>query len=391
MQPRKIPLARRNLLHNRRRLLVAVLGIGFAVVLLFMQIGFMNALFDSTVRVIELLNADLILANRAQQALPGKQTFSRTRIYQARGCPGVEGVYPLYIETFYALWKPSGKKGYPIRTLAFELGDPVFLIPEVQRHHELLQAPYTALIDTATKPKFGIPNTVEEVRRHRGAELVDRSIRLVGTFRMGTDFANDGNLIMDTRNFARYFPFRAPGADPLSIVDLGVVRLEPGTDANDVKRRLDEMLPDDVALYTKQEFIRNEKSFWAKSTPIGYIFGTGTVMGFLVGVIVCYQVVYSGISDHVSEFATLKAMGYRNRYFVNLVFATAFYLSVLSFIPGLLISVVLYRALAAHTGLLLILTFWRAALVFFLTLVMCSISGCLAVRKVLAADPADLY
>jgi len=391
MRPRRIPLARRNLLHNRRRLLVAVLGIGFAVVLMFMQTGFRNALFDSTVRVIEVLNADLVLVNRAQQALPSKQTFSYRRIHQARGCPGVEGVYPLYSETPFALWKPVGDKGYPIRTLGSELGDPVFLIPEVQQHQDELSAPGTALIDTKTKPKYGIPSTAEAVRRHRGAELADRSIQLVGTFQMGTDFANDGNLIMSAGNFAHYFPFRAGSADPLSIVDLGVVRLEPDADVNDVKRRLDAMLPDDVVSYTKEEFIQNEKAFWARSTPIGYIFGTGTVMGFVVGVIICYQVIYSSISDYLSEFATLKAMGYGNRYFVDLVFATAFYLSVLSFIPGLLISLALYKILAASTGLLLILSFWRAALVFLLTLTMCSVSGCLAVRRVLAADPAELF
>jgi putative ABC transport system permease protein len=391
MRPPKTPLARRNLLHNWRRLLAAVLGIGFAVVLMFMQTGFMNALFDSTVRVIEVLDADLILVNRAQQSLSAKQVFDHRRIQQARGCPGVEGVYPLYIEAFYAIWKPVRQKGYPIRTLAFELGDPVFLIPEVDQYHDLLRAPCTALIDSRSKPKFGIPSTLEEVRRHRGAELADRSIRLVGTFRMGTDFANDGNLIMSAGNFAHYLPFRAQGADPLSVVDLGLVRLESGADVDAVKHRLEEILPGDVVPYTKQELIRKEKSFWARSTPIGYIFGTGTVMGFVVGVIICYQVVYSSISDQVAEFATLRAMGYRDRYFVGLVFTTALYLSVLSFIPGLLISLVLYRILAAYTGLLLLLSFWRVAFVFILTLAMCSISGCLAVRKVLAADPADLY
>lgn len=391
MRSRRTPLARKNLLHSRRRLAVAVLGIGFAVVLMFMQTGFRNALFDSTVRIIEVLNADLILVNRAQVALPSKQTFSYARIYEARGCPGVQGVYPLYVETPFALWRPVGEKDHPIRTLAFELGDPVFLIPEVQQGGALLRAPGTALVDTKSKPKYGVPRGLEAVRRHRGAELANRAIRLVGTFELGTDFANDGNLIMSAANFAQYFPFRAGSADPLSVVDLGVVRLKPEAELNRVRQRLRETLPDDVAVYTKQEFIRHERNFWAKSTPIGYIFGTGTVMGFVVGVIICYQVIYSSVSDYVSEFATLKAMGYPNRYFVRVVFATAFYLSLLSFIPGLLISLALYKILAEYTGLLLILSCWRAAVVFALTLAMCCASGCLAVRKVLAADPAELF
>lgn len=389
MRPQKTPLALKNLLHNRRRLLVAVLGIGFAVVLMFMQTGFRNALYDSTVQIVDFLNADIILVNRAQYALPASQTFSRRRISQARGCPGVEGVYPVYIECFYAIWKPVGKKGYPIRALAFQLGDPVFRIPEAEQ--DRLRSPRTALFDTKSRRKYGGPRWAEDPRRHVDAELAGRSIKLVGTFQMGTDFANDGNLIMSAKNFAEYFPFRAQGDDPLSVVDLGVVRLKQGADVDQVKRRLEKILPDDVAVHTKEGFRRAEQRFWAKSTPIGYIFGTGTVMGFVVGVIICYQVIYSGISDYLSEFATLKAMGYRSRYFVGVVFATAFYLSVLSFIPGSLISWGAYKMLGWYTGLPLILTFWRGALVFLLTLGMCSLSGCLAVRKVLAADPADLF
>ena len=391
MSGRKTPLALRNLLHNRRRLAVAIGGLGFAVLLMFTQTGFKNALFDSTVKVIDELDADILLVNRGQYALPAKQTFSRRRIYQARSCPGVADVYPLYIETFYAVFKPLGHQGHPIRVMGYELGDPVFLIPEVTDQDEALSRPGTALVDRKSKAKYRIPDRLEESPSETDAELTDRSIRLVGTFEMGTDFANDGNLIMSDANFAEFFPFRVPMGDPLSVVDLGLVKVEPGADVQAVKRRLSEALPDDVAVFAKQELVDAEIRFWSKSTPVGYIFATGTVMAFIVGVIICYQVIYSGIADLMSEYATLKAMGYRNRYFMSLVLQTALYLSVLSYIPGLLLSLLMYRWLADYTGLLMVLTFPRAALVYVLTLGMCVFSGCLAMRKLLAADPADLF
>lgn len=387
----KTPLALKNLVHSPRRLLVAVAGIAFAVVLIFSQIGFQNALFDSTVKIIADLDADLVLASRALYALPAAQRFSSRRIYQARACPGVADVYPVYLETFYGVWRPAEGKSHPIRTIAFDPDDPVFLIPGVQRHTEALRQPKTAIIDAKSKAKYRIPDTLAEVRNVQGTELSDRSIKLVGTFRMGTDFANDGNLIMSASNFAAYFPHRAGRDDPLSLVDLGVVKLDREADAHEVIERLRRTLPDDVAVDTKAEFIRKEMEFWANSAPIGYIFQTGTVMAFIVGVVICYQVIYSGIADTMSELATLKAMGYPDRYFVRFVLETSFYLSVLSYVPGLAISIGLYAALAEYTGLLMIMNVPRAALVFALTLAMCFTSGCFAVRKVLAADAADLF
>ncbi|MGD0899242.1 MAG: ABC transporter permease DevC [Thermoguttaceae bacterium] len=397
---RPTPLARSNLTHNLRRLAVAVAGIGFAVVLMFMQLGFRSALFDSTVKVVADLDADLLLVNKAQYALPARQSFDYKRIAQARGCGGVAAVYPLYTETMGTDWQPApdptkrvaDAKPYPIRVLAFNLDDPVFLTPEIRAQTEALREPGTALIDSRSKKQYGIPKTIEMVRRMQGEELASQSIRLVGTFPMGTDFANDGNLIMSTANLVKFFPYRAMGSDPLGSVDLGIVRVAPGADLQEVRRGLQSRFQDtELAVYTKQDFIRKEIGFWDRSTPIGYIFGIGTIMGFIVGVIICYQVIYSDIADHMPEFATLKAMGYRNRFFMGIVLQMALYLSVIGYVPGLLISMLVYDRLAHGTGLLLNMTLPEAGLVFVLTLGMCIASGCLAMRKVLAADPAELF
>jgi len=387
----RTPLARKNLTHDVRRLVTALCGIAFAVVLMFMETGFENALFDSTIQIIKKLDGQVVIASKAEYYLLAGETFPRERVYQARSCPDVAGVYPLYMDIFSAMWKPPDAKAYPIRVLAFEPGDPVFSIPEVNARAAVLRQPETAMIDAKSKSKFAIPGSPAELLRQRGAELCGRSIRLVGSFELGTDFANDGNVLLSAANFARYFPYRVPGGDPLGRVDLAVVHVRPGADPEAVAEWLRRHLPDDVNVFTRQGFIDNEIGFWSESTPIGYVFMMGTMVGFVVGVIICYQVIYSGISDYMSEFATLKAMGYPNRYFVGLVLQQSLYLSVLSFLPGLAVSLLLYHMLAHWTGLLMILNFRRAILVFGLTALMCVVSGCLAIRKVLAADPAELF
>ncbi|MEQ8785919.1 MAG: ABC transporter permease DevC [Pirellulaceae bacterium] len=396
---RRTPLAWRNLTHDYRRLVVAVGGILFAVVLMFMQVGFRRALIDSTVKVIEDLNADVLLVSKGQYAMPAQQRFPMTRLVQARKCPGVSEVSPLYIETFSAelrrRYQQDGKtwygKGYPIRVLAFNPNDEIFNIPQVETYRDRLSKPDTALLDVKSKSKYGVvPGTPAELAR-QPVRLSGQPLQLVGTFSMGTDFANDGNLIMSTKNFTRYFPYRAGNDDPLSIVDFGLVQLDDNADPQVVKARLRQILPTDVAVYTKQEFIQLETSFWEQSTPIGYIFTVGTVMGFVVGVIICYQIIYSNVADYLAEFATLKAMGYSDRYFIVVVLSMSFYLSLLGFVPGWFLSWLLYQVLAEATGLLMLMSPLMVATVYGLTLLMCVVSGGLAMRKLLGADPAELF
>ena len=122
----RTPLAWRNLIHNSRRLAVALFGIGFAVVLIFAQTGFQHAMLDSSVRTIAVLDADLILTSTALNTLVSAETFDRRCLVIARGCPGVKAVYPLYIQFLGVPWKGPTGKPHPIRVLACDVDTPVF-------------------------------------------------------------------------------------------------------------------------------------------------------------------------------------------------------------------------------------------------------------------------
>jgi len=355
------------------------------VLLMCMQVGFRNALFDSTVALVEGLNADIIITSQARYTLSVRETFTRRRLAQAEAIPGVRAAYPLYIETRLASWKnPETGVAYPIRVLAFDPYQPVWRMPDAQAHLHELRLTNSVLIDERSKSDYG--------PRHAGVttELAGKTVEVVGTFELGTDFANDGNLLMSTANFVRYFGGPS-GEGILSEVDVGLVQVEPGSDVRAVKRALVEGLQRDVAVFTRKEFIQQELEFWSESTPIGYIFTFGTALGFLVGVIICYQILYADIADHLAEFATLKAMGYRPKFFVWLVLQESLFLSILGFIPGVLISAALYTIVGRYTGLLMRLTIDRAALVLVLTIAMCVVSGLLTMRKLLRADPAELF
>jgi putative ABC transport system permease protein len=150
-------------------------------------------------------------------------------------------------------------------------------------------------------------------------------------------------------------------------------------------------LPSDVKVMSKEQFIDFEKSYWQSGTSIGFIFTLGTVMGFIVGIVIVYQILYTDVADHLSEYATLKAMGYTDFYLLTVVFQEAIILSIVGFFPGMLAAVGLYTMTRNATSLPLLMTVARAITVLTLTMIMCTISGAIAVRKLRAADPADMF
>jgi putative ABC transport system permease protein len=392
----RTPLAWKNLTHDWRRLAVAIAGIGFAVVLMFTQVGFQNALFDSQVKIIDDLRGDIFLVSPAKYTLAAEKRFPLELVNQAASCPGVAGAYPLYTELTLSRLKNllpgASRKGYPLRSIGFRLDDPIFTSAEIRSQTYLLRQPKAALIDDRSKREnFEFPIDDEAALRAAPAELNGRRVHLVGTFDLGTDFAHDGNLVMSAESFARFFPQRVQGGDPLSVVDLGIVHVSTGADLERVRADIDAILDDRVWVATRAEFRQKEVQFWDDSTPIGIVFAAGKVIGFVVGMVICYQVIYSDIADHMPEFATLKAMGYGPGYFMRLIVTESVLLSFIGFVPGVAASAGLYKLLANATGLLLRMTPGSMALVLALTLAMCIASGLLAVRKLLSADPANLF
>lgn len=384
---RRTPLAWLNLIHDRRRLLTSLGGVAFAVLLMFMFNGFKNALYDSQIQLLQTLNADIVITSRLKYTMFVPEPFARRRLYQAQAFDGVVTAYPLY--TNNADWKNAEtRKTRPVRVLAFNPNDPVLLLPELQAQSYKLQIPNTVIIDAKSRPELGpITPGVE-------SELSERTVMVVGNYSLGTDFAaGNGNLVMSDQNFLRYFANPDPKEDPRSLgtVDLGLVKVAPGADADAIAAAMRQSLPKDVVILTKEAFVNQERVYWEKNTNIGFVFSLLTAMGFAVGIILVYQILYTDVADHWAEYATLKAMGYRNVFLLGVVIQEAIILSVLGFIPGFCISSLLYSATANATGLLMQMTTQRALSTFLLTFVMCLISGTIAVRKVQATDPAEVF
>ncbi len=381
----KIPLAWLQLSHEKIRLLVAIAGISFADILMFMQLGFRDALFDSAVKFHTNVSGDIFLIGPQSTALISMKSFPRRRLYQTLAFNGVDSVTPIYLD--FKIWKnPIEKNTRQIMVIGFNPADKqLFKLPGVAENLDKMQLPDTFLFDDKSRAQFGPIGKLFESGQRVQTEVGGRKIDIGGLFSLGASFGADGNLMTSDTNFVRMFKRDA------GLIDVGVVKLKPGTDVKSTIAALQTYFPKDVKVFSKEEFIDFEKSYWQTGTSIGFIFTLGTVMGFIVGIVIVYQILYTDVADHLSEYATLKAMGYTDFYLLTVVFQEALILSIVGFFPGMLAAVGLYTMTRNATNLPLLMTVARAVTVLLLTMIMCTISGTIAVRKLRAADPADMF
>ncbi|MBW4505269.1 MAG: ABC transporter permease DevC [Scytonematopsis contorta HA4267-MV1] len=381
----RTPLAWRQLIKAKGRFLVALSGIAFADLLMLMQIGFQSALLDSNTRLPTLLKTDLVMLSSQAQNIALANSFSRRRLFQANNLPEVESVSPLYIRL--GNWKnPQTKLESSILIIGFNPTSSAFNLPEVKQNLDLIKYPDTLLFDRSSRGKY--QEVVAQIAGGKPVttELQGRRITISGLYKIGSSFIADGSLITSDQNFLRIFSGVQAGQ-----VSIGLITLKPDSDANVAATKLNSLLPEDVKVFTREQYIAFEKNYWERSTTIGFIFGLGVIMGFLVGVIIVYQILYSDVADHLPEYATLKAMGYSDIYLLNVVFQEAILLAILGYIPGFIISNFLYELTRNATNLPLFMTVDKFLLVLILTVIMCIISGGIAMQKLRSADPADIF
>lgn len=382
---RRTPLGWRQISHEKGRLLVALAGIAFADVLMFMQLGFQNALYDSNTRLSRSLQTDLVLVSPQARNMQGLSTFSRRRLYQAMDIPGVKSAEAFYANTI--VWKnPQTRKESTIQIIGFNPDHPAVNLPEVNQQLDKLKLPDTVLFDSGSRGDY--QTTIGRIKQQKTVttEIERRTITLAGLFTLGASFGADGNLMTSDQNFLLMYPRRESES-----ISLGLVYLNPGTDPQQIAKIMRSHLPNDVRVFTHAEFITFEEDYWKRSSPIGFIFGLGTAMAFAVGVTIVYQVLSTDVNAHLKEYATFKAMGYDNFYLLTVVFEEAVILAFLGFIPGLILPLGLYAMAAKATSLPIYMTLVRAIFVLTLTLIMCGLSGAIATRKLQSADPADMF
>jgi putative ABC transport system permease protein len=311
--------------------------------------------------------------------------FQRERLYQSLGVAGVESVNPVYVQL--GEWQNlDSSAAKSILVMGFEPSYSAFDFPGVRERYTALREPDVVLFDSASRPEYGAIATAFSQGRTIHAEVNHRRITIAGLYAMGTSFGYSGGIITSDLNFLRMFPDR-----DRDLIQVGLINLRRGADPESVRRAVAARLPDDVLVLTKAGYETRERSYWENAEPIGFIFAFSVVMAVMVGAAIVYQILFSGIAAHLSEFATMKAMGYTNSYLYGTVFRQGLVLAFCGYAPGLLLSFELYRVTRNATMLPMNLSAQTSLIALAITTLMCSLSAALALNKIRSADPAEIF
>jgi putative ABC transport system permease protein len=382
---KRTPIAWLQVTNNPVKMLIALAGVSFSNLLMFFQLGLMDSLYNSQRKPINRMQADLIMVSSKYSNMGALQDFQRSRLYQVLGVQGVDYVSPLRISR--GSWiTPETRKSYDIYIFGVNLVYPSLDFPELEQNPGRLQPLRTALFDRNSKKQYG--DVIGTLARGDNffLEINGKEIKIIDSFEMGSTFAADANLITSDSTFLYLFP----KADRNKI-QVGLIKLQPGASAEQVKATMQSLLTNDVMVLTKPELSQLELNYWKKNSSVGFIFSLGVLVGFVVGSIIVYQILYGDVMNSLPQYATLKAMGYTDRFVIAVVIQQSAILALIGFIPGVIISYGLYYLLATVTKLTVYMTVERSVQVLILTFIMCVGSGTLATKKLVQLDPADVF
>jgi putative ABC transport system permease protein len=382
----QVAVAWRNATTDRQRLVRAAMGIGFAAFLIFMQLGFREGFLESALLLPRAFDGELIITRPTYHEFGFRDPFPRRRLYQAQAVPGVESAAPIFLETGLSRWKSTDTgKTYGLRVVGFNPEKPTLNLPEIKPFLNELKQPNTVMMDNRARRHLGGGKSGME------SELAGRQVRVVGTFSLGPDFFIDGTLLVSERNFIKFFDDPENPGVRQENVEFGIIKVKPGYSQSKVMEELNRVLPDDVAVLSKDEIVRRELKFQAEASPVGPIFTLGTIIAFCVGTLIAYQVLFTEISDRLPQYATLKAIGYGSRYLLGVIARQSLFYSLGGFIPACAITLVIFAILNRVILIPIQMTVGIFSVTLGLTLAMCLLAGLVASRRALATDPAEVF
>jgi putative ABC transport system permease protein len=380
----RLPIGWLQLTHSRPRFAAALAGVAFANVLVFVQLGIMNSMATATMKPYGFFQADIMISASDANSMTEGGNVARQWLFQALADPDIIAGTGLFVGNVN--WaRPEKTLG--LTTYGIDPAQPGFLSPDMAAKATTLQLQNAGILDRFSR---GLPRDEAAAIRPQtplSFEVTGTTLTLYDTFAGGGGFGGDGFMMVSDQTFLTLFPARTSAAP-----DHILLKLAPGADANRVAARLRNLISDkSLRIRSYAQAAAEDLSYQQTKRPTGIIFGFGVIIGVLVGIVIVYQVLSTDVADHLSEYATFKAMGYPQRFFIGIVLEEALILALLGFIPGFAVASALLAGMAKATNLPLEMTSAMGGTVFFGTLAACAISGAIATRRLASADPADLF
>jgi len=378
-------LAWKQLVYERSKSITALLGVMFACVLVFMQLGFRDSLFRSAGNLPRHLQGDLFITHIQNNAIWQAYPFSKSHLARLYGHPAI--AHTSGVLQGPGRWKnPITNEIATALILGINPNDTVIKGLDPADYATLLNMRNTVIFDALSKPEFGPIEQLLQSQETVSVEINQCQARVAKTFQMGASFAATGNAVTSQSTFYALFP-----STPKDIVHIGVLRLKPGYQVEIIQKELRPLLSDTIQILRYDELVQHEENYWRKRTSIGFTFGMGVAIGLIVGMVIVYQILFTDVKNRIGEYATLRAMGYSQRYLSYVVISSALWLAIFGFLPGVFAARGLYYLTESVTRLPMLMPMGTIFSVWMLIFGMCAVSGLLAVRQLKNTDPAGLF
>lgn len=399
--PRPTPLAMKKLVYKPMRTFVSIGGVSLAIILMFMQLGFLGAVGNTATLIYRQMPMDVAIQSQDYLHLFEAGIIDERIVKPLMQLDEVAEVRVL--DTSLASWQITNQddtngndryRSQESRAMAVIGVDPrlpAVLTEEIVDIVPRLTSAEKVVVDRESRSEFGAKlGRFGAGDIGRVAEINQRSYRIMGTFQLGTGLAAAGAVIVNREGFQRLS--RGTRAGKCSLL---TIRLAKGVSSQVgilvIEKRLAELGKHDLRVLSASDVLNREKQRWYWETPVGLIFMMGVAVAVVVGGMICYMVLAGDVLAHLPEYATLKAMGYTNRFLTKVLMEQALFIAILAFIPAFVMTILLYNLTSQFAEIPVAMTWPRAMIVGALSVVMCMAAGVVALRKLAKAEPANLF
>src|SRR5579871_829993 len=371
-----LTLASRNLFYDRLRFIATLVGIVFSVVLVMVQMGLFLGFGRMVTTMIDHASADLWIVPKGAKCFEDPSLLDLKLRNRIAGIDGVATVLPLVIG--FSDWRLDSGEMTPVFIVGTDLHDGA-LQPwnVVEGNVQELSQGYNVAVDRTYFDRLGVSGIGST------AELRGRKVKVVALTDGIRSFTTTPYIFVDLKN-ARLFT----GTPPDRASDI-LVKLNPNADRAKAIEAIRGVVGDAEVLTTK-EFRSRSRSFWLFGTGAGAALFAGALLGVIVGTVIVAQTLYSSTKDHLTEFATLRAMGSSNSYIYTVIIYQALLNAVIGFVIAAGIGSLVVR-MTAKSALPIVITPWLVVALAALTVVMCVTSAIGAILRVVRIDPATVF
>ncbi len=389
-----VSIARKNLFEDLPRFMVAQAGIMFAVGLVTVQTGLLEGFTKSSSLLVDGVEADLWVASKNMRFFDLTLPLPHQSVETVSELAGVARAEPLIIQS--AIWQRFEASDIsPVRVIGFNPDGQLFQPWNVRSGAitDLTQAD-TVFIDQIDAP------SLEITAPNQGAELNGYRVLVKGMTQGVRSLVASPYVFMSLENANLYTnvlrvpgtpqPQTPPALTPQSPISYVLIQVSPGTDIAELKAKIEAEIPDSRVL-TQAEMSKITQTYWRSSTGVGFILGLGAVVGIVVGTVVVGQILYASVADHLKEYGTLKAMGAGDSYLYRIILEQALWMAVLGYLPGLGLALGLGGWTMQTRAIQILVSPTNAAIIFGLTVAMCSGAAVFAIQKVTRLDPGMVF